>query len=258
MSSVNHVNAFIDLFRSLPDNRQLWKIRHLLHEIIFNCITGCLCGCDDFESIEDFAFARKRWFGEYLTLPGGIPSHDTMERAFHALDRNSFILSFLEFTKSAQAQVGQGVVAIDAMGTQEAIALKIVETSGDYVLALKGNHQTLFEEVKAYFTVEVMDEIRKTRESGLISRIHGYCRLFGKAHGCCEWREYYITKDIKWMKDGSEKWPKLQSIGMVRYYREEKGQKLTDARYFITSIDPNPEKFAYCVRNHWGIESMFS
>lgn len=317
MSDISPVSSFVNLFKSIPDTRQPWKIRHLLHEIIFICIAGTLCGCDDFESIEFFATQKREWLSKYLALPNGIPSHDTMERAFQVLDTSSFLLAFVEFTKMAAAQMGQGVIAIDgktmrgtgdkllrpahivsawfsetgmvlgqlkteeksneitlipkllemisvkghvvtidAMGTQEAIATKIVEKSGDYVLALKANHPTLFDEVKSYFSSDVLAEIRKNAELGQNVGETGYCRHIQKGHGRAERREYYITSDIKWMKEALAKWPKLQSIGMVRYLRDEKGDATTDVRYFITSIDASAEKFAYCVRNHWGIESM--
>ncbi|MFT4553645.1 MAG: putative transposase YbfD/YdcC [Chlamydiales bacterium] len=37
------------------------------------------------------------------------------------------------------------------MGTQKDIAEKVVEKGGDYILALKGNHSTLHDEVINYF-----------------------------------------------------------------------------------------------------------
>jgi hypothetical protein len=43
-------------------------------------------------------------------------------------------------------------VTIDAMGCQKEIADKIVSAGGDYVLALKGNHEKLYEAVDATFT----------------------------------------------------------------------------------------------------------
>ena len=39
------------------------------------------------------------------------------------------------------------IVTIDAMGTQKAIAEQIVDGEGDYVLNLKGNHETLHKAV---------------------------------------------------------------------------------------------------------------
>ena len=39
------------------------------------------------------------------------------------------------------------LVSIDAMGCQTEIARTIIEQRGDYVLALKGNHKSLYEDV---------------------------------------------------------------------------------------------------------------
>jgi len=43
------------------------------------------------------------------------------------------------------------IVTIDAMGTQKKIAEKIIDKEGDYVLALKGNQETLHDDVRLYF-----------------------------------------------------------------------------------------------------------
>jgi predicted transposase YbfD/YdcC len=44
------------------------------------------------------------------------------------------------------------IVTIDAMGCQRAIAERIVDQGGDYVLGLKGNQGSLHEAVEEYFT----------------------------------------------------------------------------------------------------------
>ena len=43
------------------------------------------------------------------------------------------------------------LVTIDAMGCQRAIAAQIVKQGGVYVLALKRNHETLYEAVEELF-----------------------------------------------------------------------------------------------------------
>jgi hypothetical protein len=43
------------------------------------------------------------------------------------------------------------IITIDAMGTQTEIAKKIIEKKGDYVLALKANHPTLYNQVQEWF-----------------------------------------------------------------------------------------------------------
>ena len=43
------------------------------------------------------------------------------------------------------------IITIDAMGTQKKIADKIHKANGDYILSLKANHPTLFQDVKTHF-----------------------------------------------------------------------------------------------------------
>jgi len=140
------------------------------------------------------------------------------------------------------------IVTIDAMGTQKEIAEKIIKKKGDYVLALKGNHPLLYEEVEEFFK-EVEDE--KYRKEHSINIYQDY----NKGHGRIERRTYCITSDIRWM-DAKKEWKKLTSIGMVKYHSEQNGQKKCEKRYFLCSIDDNAQKFANAVRKHWGIESM--
>lgn len=135
------------------------------------------------------------------------------------------------------------IVTIDAMGTQTAIAEKIRSKKGDYVLAVKENQKTLFEEIKLYF-----------EDEGHLKRIkskNNYCRTSEINHKSADIREYYQTNSITWLTN-KEKWSGLKSIGMV--IRTHNG--VTERRYYISSIKPDIEQFATSVRGHWSVESM--
>lgn len=47
------------------------------------------------------------------------------------------------------------VVTIDAMGTQKEIAEKIIEKEADYILQVKGNQQSLMEDIALYFEKDI-------------------------------------------------------------------------------------------------------
>lgn len=146
-----------------------------------------------------------------------------------------------------QIQVKGQIVTIDAMGTQKAIAEKIRRKRADYVLALKGNQNTLYEDVKLYFSDEQIRQ--EIRERG------GYTSTTEKAHGQVEKREYYQTEDIKWLEQKKE-WKGIKSIGMEeKTIRDEKGER-KEYRYYISSLVTDIETFRRAVRGHWSIESM--
>ena len=139
------------------------------------------------------------------------------------------------------------VVTIDAMGTQTEIAKKIIKKQGDYVLAVKGNQETLHKDIIDYFEDgEFIDNCEKAGN---------YKKTIEKAHGQIEKREYYQTDDIDWL-DQKKKWADLKTIGMTVNTIEKDGEITIDKRYYINSIENDIEMFAKCVRQHWSIESM--
>lgn len=144
-------------------------------------------------------------------------------------------------------QVKGNIVTIDAMGTQTKIAEKIRSKRADYVLALKGNQGSLYEDVKEYLLdKEFQEEIRKAGN---------YKKTREKAHNQIEKREYYQTEDIRWLKQRKD-WKGLKSIGMERKTIEKEGKISIEYRYFISSLGNDIEMMSRAVRGHWSIESM--
>lgn len=144
-------------------------------------------------------------------------------------------------------QVKGNIITIDAMGTQTKIAEKIRSKRADYVLALKGNQGTFYEDVKEYFSdKEFQEEIKKAGN---------YKKTMEKAHNQVEKREYYQTEDIRWLSQRKE-WKGLKSIGMERKTIEKEGKVSVEYRYFISSLGNDIEMMSRAIRGHWSIESM--
>jgi predicted transposase YbfD/YdcC len=66
----------------MSDTRQQSKIKYRLSEIIGISFFAMLANANDPEEIELFCRAHERFLREYFELENGIPSHDTIERAF--------------------------------------------------------------------------------------------------------------------------------------------------------------------------------
>jgi predicted transposase YbfD/YdcC len=138
------------------------------------------------------------------------------------------------------------IVTIDAMGTQKKIATEICNTDADYVLALKGNHETIHDEVKIF--------LEDAHASGFAKAPFSTLETVEKEHGRIETRRYWITAAIDWMADRQE-WEGLKSIGMVESLREIGGKVTTDRRFFLCSIPPEAATFAKAVRGHWALQN---
>ncbi len=98
------------------------------------------------------------------------------------------------------------IITIDAMGTQKAIAAQIIEQKADYVLALKGNQETLHDAV-----IEYLDEQFENDFAGLDVRHHTTTET---AHGRDETRCYVqlpVPRDLS----NRDQWKELKSIGVA-------------------------------------------
>jgi predicted transposase YbfD/YdcC len=140
------------------------------------------------------------------------------------------------------------VVTADAMSCQTDIAKKIRKKEADYILAVKKNQPTLYDNIKTYFDGMERGEIRDIPEDVWQSELK-------KGHGRLEKREVRIVTDIDWLEN-KEAWPDLKTIIQYRTYRTIIGCEtvMTD-QYFISSAVFFAEEFGKYIRGHWSIEN---
>jgi predicted transposase YbfD/YdcC len=100
-------------FRGLKDPRVVGRSQHLLLDIVVMAMCAVIGACDDWPDIALFAREREAWFRRFLSLPNGVPSHDTFERVFAALDPSVFERCCLGWLQEVAQLVGVGQVAID-------------------------------------------------------------------------------------------------------------------------------------------------
>jgi predicted transposase YbfD/YdcC len=131
-------------------------------------------------------------------------------------------------------------VSIDAIGCQRDIAQSIIGQGAGYVLALKGNQGTLFEDVSLFLT---------DPQTPLAT-----ARSVDKGHGRIETREAAVSTDIAWLQ-ARHGWPGLQAIGKITATREINGAASRETRYYLLSRAETPERLNDTVRSHWTIEN---
>lgn len=301
--------TLFDHFANLEDPRIDRNLKHNLMDIIAMAICAVIANANDWNEIETWGLCKKDWLKTFLELPNGIPSHDTFNRFFSAVDPQQFMQCFTSwihaihvtiegtvvaidgkrlrrsyddrFGKSAlhlvsawaadlHVTLGQVktadksneitaipqlldllcikgcIVTIDAMGCQKEIAAKIIDKSADYVLALKGNHGDLLDDVKTFF-----DDAEKSNFKEVKCDVF---RTLEKDHGRIEKRTFVSTSQIKWLNQKDD-WRSLRSIAMIIAERQKNGEKSIERRYYITSLPPKAEKIGKAIRSHWGIEN---
>ena len=310
--------SLIQHFQDLPDPRVNRTKDHDLIDLLVIAVCTLLCAGESFNDMEDFGHAKQDWFKTFLTLRNGIPSHDTFNRLFAALDPKAFLDCFLRWTQSLRQAVPQEIVAldgkalrralnadqsikyvvsawaesnglvlgqlkvadksneitalpellrvlelsgcivtVDAMGTQKKIAKEIIEADAHYVLALKGNHETVHAEVKTFLDETVAQPAKPRPVGAKLSKAAAnlaVLQTLEKDHGRLETRRYYQSAELDWFADRA-KWEGLQSVGMVEAIREIGSQRTVERRYYLTSLPLGVETFARAVRGHWGVEN---
>lgn len=159
-------------------------------------------------------------------------------------DKSNEITAIPELLRLVDIQ--GAIITIDAMGTQRAIAAQIIEQKADYVLALKGNQETLHDAVIDYIDRQLDNDF-----GGLDVRQHTTTET---AHGRDETRCYThlpVPSDLP----SCGQWKGLKSIGVAISACVRDGKETIEKRYYISSLPVGVKRFARAVRGHWGIEN---
>ncbi len=128
------------------------------------------------------------------------------------------------------------------MGCQTDIAEKIIKKEADYILAVKGNQEQLYQDIQ--------DEFRfgKQRQTHLCEELD---------RGRIETRKCSVITDFKFIEDNN-RWKNFTTIIKIESIREFKNsnkQVEKATRYYISSLDAKPEDFQNAIRSHWSIEN---
>lgn len=294
-----------EIFSKIPDYRKNHKFKlHLLSDILLLSLCATLSGAETDEEIETYGKEKEIFLRNFLDLPNGIPSHDTITRIFRLLDSKHFaeclythtkeVIDFLKEQhiaidgkilrgtdkkgkkksgicivtawiceqclclgqlkteeksneKSAipqliqEIEIENAIVSIDAIANSPAIAQQIVDKKGNYILSLKRNQKSVFEQVSDYMrSHQTIIESDKTIDFG---------------SGRIESRTCYVTQNLSFMEDVLA-WKGIQSVIMVHAQREIAGIIEEQFRFYLSSKIETATYFNQRVRGHWSVENL--
>ena len=110
------MDKFADFFKHfsvVPDPRVERGKKHKLIDVLFVGLATILSDGETFSDMEEFGEIREEWLRKYLELPCGIPSEDTFQRVFAAIDPKAFADCLMNWTESIQSAVQGQVIALD-------------------------------------------------------------------------------------------------------------------------------------------------
>jgi predicted transposase YbfD/YdcC len=146
------------------------------------------------------------------------------------------------------------IVTIDAMGCQTEIARQVLAQGADYVLALKDNQPSLYEEVQDSFALA-----RASHFAEFAAQDWDHWRHINKGHGRLEVRDSWVLGDAAVLAYLHEAvpWPGLGAIGLVEAERHlSDGRVEREARCYLLSTPLSAQQLGTAVRSHWGIENQ--
>jgi predicted transposase YbfD/YdcC len=100
-------------FSEIKDPRLERTKLHQLIDIITITICAVISGADSWDDIEYFGECKYKWFKSFLTLPNGIPSHDTFNRVFAQINPQELEKCFSDWVKSISNLLPGEQIAID-------------------------------------------------------------------------------------------------------------------------------------------------
>jgi predicted transposase YbfD/YdcC len=103
------------IFGQMKDPRRRTKgnFKHELVEVVFLVISAVVSGCNDWETISVFGESQLEWLRKYYPYKNGLPSHDTINRLFSAMDSKVFGRYFIKWTQEICTLSDGDIVAID-------------------------------------------------------------------------------------------------------------------------------------------------
>lgn len=138
------------------------------------------------------------------------------------------------------------VVTIDAMGCQKAIAQKIIDQGGDYILTVKENQEHLL--------ADIQQSLEQASDNDFAGVEHDSYETQERGHGREEHRCYVVLHHTKGLRHADD-WASLTTIGMCYSARTVNGVTSEEVRYFIGSKKASAKVYGKALRNHWGIEN---
>ena len=140
------------------------------------------------------------------------------------------------------------IITIDAMGTQTAIADKIIAKKANYVLALKVNHPTLYRQVKEWF-----EQAQAIQFAGIDV---SYDKRIEKGHHRTEIREV-LSVPVAAIGElyQPQPWAGIHCVVMVVRVRHLWNKTTREVQFYLSSLTSDAQLLGRAIRRHWGIEN---
>lgn len=247
------------------------KRKQMPHHSTYRRIEAEVVDPEELEQVVSTVLAGRKFFGKQVLLSiDGKVLRGTLDEAQEGtyllaayLPREGLVLMEVELegkgceipgaTKLLKmVDLREKVVMGDALHTQRAVSIQIVEAGGDYIWFAKGNQPQLEEDIRLWFEPEP-DPIPG---QGRLPKDFETVKEARKGHGRLEERTLTVSSQLNDFLD----WPYVRQVfHLKRHFVSTKtGEIQEQVVYGLTSLsreEITPDHLLQKIRSYWGIEN---
>lgn len=111
--TLENTDSLQSIFSQMEDPRSHINQLHNFVDILLVGIISVICGAETWKQMVGFAKSKETFLKTFLELPNGIPSEDTVNRLFSAIDSGQFEKCFTQWVTTVSSQRKGQIIAID-------------------------------------------------------------------------------------------------------------------------------------------------
>jgi predicted transposase YbfD/YdcC len=247
------------------------KRKTMPHHSTYRRISEDVIAIEELEEVVSKVLSEKKYYGKQVLLSiDGKVLRGTLDEAQHGtyllaayLPTEGVVLMEIAIEGKGHEIPGAAkllkmvdlrgkVVMGDALHTQRAISVQIVEAGGEYIWFAKGNQPEIEENIRLWFEPEP-DPIPGM---GCLPKDFETAKEISKGHGRLEERTLTVSSQLKDFLG----WPYLEQVFQLerRFISTKTGEVEEQLVYGFTSVsreEISPKKLLKHTRSYWGIES---
>jgi predicted transposase YbfD/YdcC len=247
------------------------KRKRMPHHSTYRRIEAEVVDPEELEQVVSSVLAGKKFFGKQvlLSIDGKVlrGTLDTTQDGTYLLaaylpDEGLVLMEVALEGKGGEipgaakllklVDLREKVVMGDALHTQRAVSLQIVEAGGDYIWFAKGNQPQLEEDIRLWFEPEP----EPLPGQGRLPKDFETVKEASKGHGRLEERTLTVSSQL----NDFLKWPYLQQVFRLerRFVSTTTGEIQEQVVYGLTSLsreEITPRNLLKKIRAYWGIEN---
>ncbi len=145
------------------------------------------------------------------------------------------------------------IITFDAIHAQHKTFDIVLKKHGDYVISLKGNQGSAFEEIDLTINDEFLKKIKEKNKDNYMTyySFFDYKNKITKEYYQIPFSEFYIEKGKT--NDGTDKWVGARNIVVYRKPNKKTGEIIT--QYFVTSLN-DLESEVEAIQARWDVENL--